>query len=173
MVVTVLMRQCSFPISLLIPFSVFPGTTSQLTVISSSASGRDLGKTESMHMSRGRNIQRSSFARVPDGSWRGEMRDTRESGGENGVYCSSHILLSKPFMEVVTTNEAGWMNTDPIVCTHGRPHGNSQQWLREKVVRRSCVMTQVKAAMQVSDQHSIPTPGGWGLGFQGGWGNHS
>lgn len=85
----------------------------------SSASEGDLDKTESMHMLRGRNIQRSSFARVPDGSWRGEMKDTRGSGGENGVYCSSHILLSKPFMEVVPANEAGWMNTDPIVCTHG------------------------------------------------------
>lgn len=102
-------------------------------------------------MLRGRNIRRHSFARVPDGSWRGEMRDTRGSGGENGVYCSSYILLSKPFMEVVPTNEAGWMNTDPIVSTHGRPHGNSQIWLREKVVRRSCVMAQVEAAMQVSD----------------------
>lgn len=79
------------------------------------------------------------------------MRDTRGSGGENGVYCSSYILLSKPFMEVVPTNEAGWMNTDPIVCTHRRSHGNSQIWLREKVVRRSCVMAQVEAAMQVSD----------------------
>lgn len=55
-------------------------------------------------------------------------------------------------MKVVPTNEAGWMNTDRIVCTHG----NSQICLREKVVRRSCVMTQVKAVMQVSDQHSIP-----------------
>lgn len=62
-------------------------------------------------------------------------------------------------MEVVPANEARWMNTDPIVFTHG-DHIETQQRLREKVVRRSCVMTQVKAAMQVRDQHSVPTPGG-------------
>lgn len=123
--------QHSLPVSLLIPLSVLLGTTSPVIDLpQSSASGRDLKTTDSLPRSRGKKHAETQFC----SDWEQKMES---------IYHPTASFLN-PLWKSLPQTEAGWMSTDPVVCTLGRPHMGT---LRQAGGRgrgagcRSCVMT--------------------------------